>query len=193
MTLLRLLNPQGIAGMAAAIILGLLLIAAKIDARHFKKQSVRFEQLYRAEAKAHAQTVANYHVAAERARAADRANVERVQAVQSRISERITHDFEARLADARARAQRLRGPSPAAADRGGGRSAPLPGIRVTAARLNETAGQDRLPGAPDEGVISWEPNDPDRLIATEQAIQLDALIRWVRAQASVDPSRPADK
>ena len=190
MMLLRLLNPQGIAGLAAAAILALLLIAARIDARHWKKQAAQFEQLYRAETKAHAETVANYRLAAERARAADRANAERVEAAQSSISERITNDFEARLADARARAraQRLRGPTQAATGRGGGRDAPVPGLPAAPSATDQAAGQDRLPGAPDEVPTSWGPHDPDRLIATEQAIQLDALIRWVRAQAVVDPN-----
>lgn len=175
MTLLRLLNPQGIAGLAAAVVLALLLIAAKIDARHFKKQSAQFEQLYRAEAKAHAQTVANYRIAAERARAGDRANAERVHADQARITERTSNDFQDRLADARARAERLRDKAAAAADRGGGRSAPMPVLPASPAGAASASGEDRLP-------------DPDRLIATEQAIQLDELIKWVRAQASVDPN-----
>ena len=177
MMLLRLLNPQGIAGLAAATILALLLIAAKIDARHFRKQAERFEQLYRGEAQAHAQTVANYRIAAERARAADRANAERVQAAQAGINERISHDFETRLAVARARADRLRRPAEAAANPGGGGDAALPGFSASPAGAAQTPGQDRLP-------------DSDRLVATEQAIQLDELIRWVRAQAAVEPSRP---
>ena len=180
MMLLRLLNPQGIAGLAAAAILAMLLIAAKIDARHWKKQSAQFEQLYRAETKAHAETIANFRLATEQARAADRANVARVEAAQSSISERITDDFEARLADARARAHRLRGPNPAGTDHRSGRGTPVPGLPAAAAGAAETAGQDRLP-------------HPDRLLATEQAIQLDELIKWVRAQASVEPSRPNDK
>ena len=175
MTFLRLLNPQGVAGLAAAAILALLLIGAKIDARHFRKQSAQFEQLYRAEAKAHAETIATFKLATERARDADRANVRRVEAAQSSISERITNDFEARLADARARAYRLRGSAPAPTGHGAGRSTPMPGLPAAASGAPETAGQDRLP-------------HPDRLIATEQAIQLDALIQWVRAQASVEPS-----
>lgn len=175
MTWFRLVNPQGIAGLAVAAILGLLLIAARIDARHFKKQSAQFEQLYRAETKAHAETVANYRVAAERARAADRANAERVDLAQSRINQRTSNDFQARLAATRARADRLRGQTPAAADRGGGGSAPLSGVPAPAPGVAQAAGQDRLP-------------HPDLLIATEQAIQLDELIKWVRAQALVDPN-----
>jgi hypothetical protein len=188
MMLLRLLNPQGIAGLAAAAILASLLIAAKIDVRHWKKQSAQFEQLYRAETKGHAETIANYRLAAERARAADRANAERVRSAQSSISERIAYDFEARLTDARARASRLRDRPETATGRGGGGSASLPGLPLASAGPAEAPGQDRLPGVPHEVAISWGPHDPDRLIATEQALQLDALIRWVRAQAAVEPN-----
>ena len=180
MTLLRLLNPQGIAGLAAATILALLLIAAKIDARHFRKQSAQFEQLYRLEAKAHAETIASFKLATERARAADRANAERVEAAQSSISERITNDFESRLADARAHAERLRADTQAATDRGHGANAPLPGLPAAAAGAAQDPRKDRLP-------------DADRLIATEQAIQLDELIKWVRAQAAVERTPPADE
>ena len=58
MMMLRLLNPQGIFGIAVALILAALLGAAKIDVRHYKKTSARFEQLYRAEVNAHAQSAA---------------------------------------------------------------------------------------------------------------------------------------
>lgn len=177
MTLLRLLNPQGIAGLAAAAILALLLIAAKIDARHFRKQSVQFEQLYRLEAKAHADTIANVRIATERARAADRANAERVEAAQGQINERIANDFQARLADARARADRLRHGTKAPSDPGGGRGASVPRLPGSAPGTSQAASEDRLP-------------DAERLIATEQAIQLDALIDWVRAQAEVERGRP---
>ena len=42
----------------------------------------------------------------------------------------------------------------------------------------QATGADRLPV-------------PDALTATEQAIQLDELIKWVRAQAKVDNNSPA--
>ena len=47
--ILRLLNIQGIAGLAASAGLALLLILAKVDARHWRKQSAQFEQLYHGE------------------------------------------------------------------------------------------------------------------------------------------------
>ena len=47
--ILRLLNPQGIAGLAATICLGLLLLIQKAETHHWKKQSGQFEQLYHAD------------------------------------------------------------------------------------------------------------------------------------------------
>jgi hypothetical protein len=33
---------------------------------------------------------------------------------------------------------------------------------------------------------------PDRLLATEQAIQLDELIKWVKRQSAIDPNGAAE-
>ena len=176
MILLRLLNPQGVAGLAASLCLAVLLLLQKGETRHWKKSSAGFEQLYRGEQAASAATVANYRAAAEQARAADRANAERVRAEQSTISEKTNHAFEARLADARARARRLRGEiAGPATDPGARRGASVPGLPASPARPAQAAGQDRLP-------------ETDALIATEQAIQLDELIKWVKAQALVPTS-----
>jgi hypothetical protein len=180
MTILRLLNVQGIAGLAAAACLGLLLILQKGETRHWKKQSAQYEQLYKQEQAAHAGTVANYRAAAEQARAADQANAERVRAEQAAINQRSNHDLETRLADARARADRLqRSAAQAAADPGSRGATPVPGLPAGPGRPAEAAGEGRL-------------SDPDRLTATEQAIQLDELIKWVRRQHSVDPNGKAE-
>jgi hypothetical protein len=173
MTLLRLLNPQGIAGIAASLCLALLLILQKGETRHWKKQSGQFEQLYRGEQAAFAGTVANYRAAADAARAADEANGDRVAARQQTINERTTHDYETRLAAARAAARRLRLDAQAAADPGAGANASMPGFPAAARGTPQAAGEDGFSQA-------------DRLTATEQAIQLDELIRWVRAQAAID-------
>ena len=187
MTLLRLLNVQGIAGLGAALCLGLLLLLQKGETRHWKKQSAQFEQLYRGEEEAFLGTVANVRAAAEQARAADLANAERVRADQARINERTSHDLQARLADARARfaasAGQLRvetasGP----ADPGGGSAAPVPALSGAAGGPDQGPGQDRLPAA-----LSRD----DALLATEQAIQLDELIQWVLKQSSVNPNMDA--
>ena len=42
------------------------------------------------------------------------------------------------------------------------------------------------PGGTAEGADQGRLSDADALIATEQAIQLDELIKWVRQQAEVD-------
>ncbi len=181
MTYLRLLNVQGIAGLAAAVCLALLLVIQKGDTRHWKKQAGQFEQLYRQEQAAFAGTVANYRAAAEAARAADKAAAERVRAEQAAINERSSHDLQTRLADARARADQLRQLAQGPADPGAGGSAPVPGLPAAAGGADQAAGQDRLPVS-------------DALTATEQAIQLDELIGWVRRQHSVNAnasSQPA--
>jgi hypothetical protein len=174
MTLLRLLNVQGIAGLAASLALAVLLMLAKADARHWHKQSDQYEQLYRGEQAAFAGTVANYRAATATARAADLANATRVAAAQRTINERTQRDFEARLAAARAAAQRLRveAGNAAAGPRGRGKP-PMPGLPAAPGGAAQAPGEDRLPPS-------------DALTATEQAIQLDELIKWVKAQAAVD-------
>jgi hypothetical protein len=181
MSLLRLLNVQGIAGIAVSVALALLLLVQKAETRHWKKSSARFEQLYSREHSAFAQTVVSYRAAADAARAADQSNLNRVATEQRAINERTSNDFEARLAAARQAAdrvyaQRLRGQTAtAAANRGRGGAAPVPGLPAPARRADGTAREDGLPAG-------------DALTATEQAIQLDELIKWVKRQAAIDPN-----
>jgi hypothetical protein len=179
--ILRLLNVQGIAGLAAAAALAIMLVVQSVETRHWKKQSATFEKLYRDEQSAFATTVANARAAADTARAADQANANRVAAAQTAINERTANDFESRLAAARADAQRLRQQSQAAADPGAGGNTPMPGLPTPAGGSAQASGQDRLPQS-------------DALTATEQAIELDELIKWVRQQHSVDPNaQPAPR
>ena len=173
--ILRLLGPQGIAGLAASLCLALLLVLQKGETRHWRMQSGQYQQLHAAEQAKLAGTIANYRAAADAARAADRANAERVAAEQRAVNQRTQNDLEARLAAARAAAHRLRiEPQAAAAHSGRGGGAPVPRLSAAAGRPAEASGED---GFPDSG----------RLTATEQAIQLDELIKWVRAQSRVDP------
>jgi hypothetical protein len=175
---LRLLGPQGLAGIAASLCLGMLLVMQKADTRHWQRQSGRFEQLYRESEAARADLVAGYRAAAERAAADDAANAERVRREQIHISQRIEEEYDARIADARARALRLRRDPQAASHPGGATVASLPGLSTAPGEPVAAARQDRL---------------PDSLIATEQAIQLDALIKWVHAQGTVDSEARAQK
>ena len=172
---LRFLKPQGIAGLAVSVILASFLTMQWLDAKRWKARSANFEQLYQKEQAAFATTVADYRQAAAAAQSADKANADRVAAAQTGINERTISDFESRIAAARTRAGQLRLPSAAAADPGARAGAPMPGLPVAARRPAEAPGQDRL-------------HDPDQLTATEQAIQLDELIKWVRAQNAVDPN-----
>lgn len=177
---------QGALGLAGSALLGLLLVTQKAETRHWRKQSGQFEQLYRAEQTARAGTIANYRAAAAAARHADQVNAQRVAAEQRAINERTVHDFQARLAAARAAAfadaRRLRHEGQDRADPGSGRTAAVPGLPAAARAAAQAAGHDRL---------SHAANGPDwRLTATEQAIQLDELIKWVRRQHAVEADRP---
>jgi len=173
--ILRLLNSQRIAGLAASVCLALLLLIQKTETRHWKKQSSQFEQLYHADQAAFAQTIAGYRLAADAARAADRAAAERVRVDQAEINERTANDYETRLAAARARAGELRRDAQAAAHPGSRAAAPVPALSAAADGPAPTASQAGLP-------------PPDALTATEQAIQLDELIKWIRRQSAVDPN-----
>jgi len=172
--ILRLLNPQGIAGIAVSACLALLLILQRADTAHWKSESARLEQLYGEQKAALATTVANIRAATEAARTADRQAFEKVQAEQRAINERTLDDYETRLAAARARADQLRVEATrAAADPRSGGATPVPILPAAAGSADQAAGQSRLPA-------------PDALTATEQAIQLDELIKWVTQQAKVD-------
>ncbi|MFN2473981.1 MAG: hypothetical protein ABR588_08715 [Sphingomicrobium sp.] len=175
MIALRLLKPQGIAGLVVAAALALLLFIQKSETRHWKKQSGQFEQLYSNERATFVATVANYRFAAEQARLADAANLQRVDTEQRAISERTVSDYQTRIAAAHAVAERLRrAPASPAADPRARRAAPVRGLPAAAGGTAQGAGENRLP-------------DADAMIATEQANQLDELIKWVRQQHEVDP------
>lgn len=156
----------------------LLMLALLIqDRNHWKAKTGHYAELLAAERGAHAGTAANYRAAAELARQADRENAARVKFEQTAINERSAHDFESRIVAARAADLRLRlRPEAAAADPGGIRGAPVPVVPAAAGRPAQATGEDGFPRS-------------DRLIATEQAIQLDELIKWVTAQAKVAPDR----
>lgn len=156
-------------GIAAALVLALLVA----DRNRWKAKTAHYSDLLASARAAHAATVASYRVAAEQARRADAANAARVKASQAAINERTANDYETRIAAARASAGRLRRQAGAGADSGGGGAKAMPGLSVAAEGVAQGARQDRLSPA-------------DALIATEQAIQLDELIKWVRSQARVD-------
>ncbi len=120
---------------------------------------------------AHAQTVANFRKAQTEAEAKQQANLARVAKAQEDITDETVTDYRARLADLRARYGRLRAQ--------GNRSAPgnagLPAVPDAAGGIDEAPAENGLLAA-------------DALIASEQALQLDALINWVKGQSKVDTS-----
>ena len=68
-------------------------------------------------------------------------------------------------------AEQLRNEASSAADRRTSGAPSVPRLPAAASSADQATGENRLPEA---------------LLATEQAIQLDELIKWVRAQAKVD-------
>ena len=159
-------------GLSCAVLLGLLIH----DRNHWKAKTAHYAEQLAGERAAHAATADNYRVAAEQARRLDQANAARVKTEQAAINERARNDFESRIAAARAADERMRAKPAAEADPGGRRAAPVPGLSAGSRGASQAAGQGRL-------------SRSDALIATEQAIQLDELIRWVRAQADVETSK----
>jgi hypothetical protein len=157
------------------------------DRNRWKAKAGQYVIVLAAERAAHSATVANYRAAAEQARRADAENAARVKAEQAAINERTANDFTNRIAAARARADELRRSARAAeTDPGVGGAAPVPGLPASARGAAEATGEDRLSRPehrPQAGVAPLGADDA--LIATEQAIQLDELINWVRAQAAV--------
>lgn len=170
-----------IVALGCALLLALLVH----DRNRWKAKTAHYAELLSAERAAHSATVTGYRAAAERARAADLENAARVRAEQAAINERTSDEFEKRIAAARAAAGRLqRRAERAAADPGGGSGAAMPRLSAAPGRASEAAGEDgfsRFDRRSAGGALAAA----DALIATEQAIQLDELIKWVRAQARV--------
>lgn len=126
---------------------------------------------------AHLGTVNAFLAASKKAQKDAEANAQRVAREQETITDAITSDYRSDLAALRARFDRLRaGATPT--DPGRADAAGLPRLPDPAGRADAPAGQDRLPAARGLSLN-------DALIASEQALQLQALIDWVNAQAAV--------
>lgn len=107
------------------------------------------------------------------AQAQDLADARAVERQNSLISQEISNDYQERLAAARATAERLRRDLDAAtAHQGRGGNAGVSRPADAPSRPSGAGAQDGFSLA-------------DRLIATEQAIQLDALIRFYKKTAPI--------
>lgn len=150
-----------------------------------KREVSQADDALAAEKRAHRTTITSFEMATAEAERQAQANVERVRAEQTAITREVVDDYETRIADARRRAGELERMYVVAA-RSGARRAEAAGVsrpRTTTDGTDAPTGQDRLP--------SSDPGEPgelslgDALLATEQAIQLDALITWVEQQTQV--------
>ena len=148
-----------------------------------------------AERTAHAKTKADYRDAQVEAERQETARIERVRTQQKEITDAIESDYLARVADLGARADRLRAQLRPRTDIVGAppgeQSAPL---RDSAGRTDEAAGDSRLPAGRGEPVASQFGRTPEEqlerdIVATQQALQLDALIDWIRRQTAIDPNK----
>jgi len=134
------------------------------------------------------QTVAGYLAAAEQAERDAEANLARVEADQAAITQETIDDYESRIAAVRANADRLRAGALRAApiNTSGPGAANLPGSGDTATGADAAPGNPELPAGPNVCPSDFVCLTIDEaLIATEQAIQLDALIDWNLGQAAV--------
>jgi hypothetical protein len=131
-----------------------------------------------AERSAHLGTVNTFLEASRQAQKDAEANALRVAREQEIITDASVANYRRDLAALRARAGRLRARDAARTDPGHADAADLPGLSGPAARADAAPGEDRLPAA---GELSAS----DALIASEQALQLDALIDWIEAQQTV--------
>lgn len=122
-------------------------------------------------------TIVGFTAASAKAQAEAEANAARVKAEQERITDATLASYRADLGALRARYDRLRARDTAAIDPRHPDPSGLPAARDAAGRAAEAPGEDRLP-APG---LSLD----DALIASEQALQLGALIDWVEAQSAV--------
>ncbi|PKP91451.1 MAG: hypothetical protein CVT77_12230 [Alphaproteobacteria bacterium HGW-Alphaproteobacteria-16] len=178
-TLLGWRGAIALAAFALAGGLALQLAGARAD-------TARAERTLAEERLVHRITVANFRLAAAQARIDDAANARRVVTEQHRISQEVSHEYQTRLATVRTRADALRSQlrgeatanpgSPAIA------SVPSPGPAPGGSDGATAAAGLPAPGMKLGDAMTLE----ERLIATEQAIQLDALQSWVRAQATID-------
>ncbi len=125
----------------------------------------------KAERARYAETVASFRDAQAKAELAQKANLARVSIQQRNITDETLDGYNRRVADLRARYKRLLEQG----NRSASGNAGLPAVPNATSGTDAAAQQDGLSSA-------------DALTASEQALQLDALITWVERQAKVENS-----
>lgn len=161
-----------LAGLCLALLVqihGLPIVGGGLIASRDKAQA-----LASAERAAHQITKDRYTAAQADAARAEAFRLARVRAEQERINASAQADYTRRLADARARYDRLRGQTSAAVGSASG-GQPVPALPVPAFGTDAPT-TDGLPAA-----LSLD----ERMEATAQGLQLDALISWLEGQSQV--------
>jgi len=125
----------------------------------------------KAERAAHAETIAVFKKAQADAEALQAHNLARVAKAQKDVTDETLDDYNRRVADLRARYKRLLDQG----NRSASGNPDLPAVPNATSGTDAAAQQDGLPAA-------------DALTASEQALQLDALITWVERQSKVKTS-----
>lgn len=165
-------------GLGARIIAGLAALALLAGliawGRHGYALADKWQAHAAVEAGNHRQTKANYRAAQGEARRLEAMRLAAAKARQQEITDDVSTAYARRLADLRARYDRLLAQARARAAGAPGGVA-VPGLPGAAARTDEA------PGLRLAGPACLSPGE--RLTAAEQALQLDALIDWVEAQA----------
>lgn len=168
----------------------------------WKDKAETFQGERNAERTAHQATKTNYRAAQAEAALREAARLERVRAQQEEISDAIEQDYGARLAELGARAERLRQELRTRAEpAGAGGGIEGAAFRDAAGRAGEATGDRGFPatGNGSEGgrrgaFGRTEEEQLERdIVATRQALQLDALISWVLEQSAIDPNAEVDE
>lgn len=153
-----------VAALAVVTIVGLI----ALDRVHVRQRD-QARAAHAAERYAHAITVSNYNAAASIAAKREAQNLARVQAEQHAINERVTDEYQSRLADSVNRYERLR--ASAEAHSRGTDTAALSAAREAACRAYAATACAELPGL--------------LKAAQDNTDQLEALIAWSEGQANV--------
>ena len=151
----------------------------------WKKTAQIRERERDAERTAHQQTKVRIEETMLEAERLEQQRLGRVRKKQQEISDAIRQDYTSRLATVRARADSLRRDLQARTQPPAQpASLAVPGLPASSEGSAAAAEDPRLPSAALTGAEQLERD----LIATEQALQLDALIDFVLRQAAIDPN-----
>lgn len=159
------------------VVLLVVLAVVEINGRtHRRERDAARAELAEVQA-AHTATIAAYQEAASLAARRDAENLARVQAEQRAVTEKVTDDYQNRLADSAAAYDRLRARAEAFA-RGAG-DPDLSAARDAACRAHAGAPCEALPA-----LLKAAQDNTDQLLA---------LIAWSKAQGGVDVGNEAAK